>query len=117
MNVQPKTQETQELCIPGRSRHAPIRYQLLVEADDNELLIHDESTNYIEEISNTDFDKWIKFMKYEIDSIYTNQVWTLVDPSKKVKLIVLNGFLRETNMEGKAQTYKTILVTTSYRQK
>ena len=57
MNVQPKTQETQELCIPGRTRHAPIRYQLLVEADDNELLIHDESTNYIEEISNTDFDK------------------------------------------------------------
>jgi hypothetical protein len=55
-------------------------------------------------------------MKYEIDSIYTNQVWTLVDPPE-VKLIVLNGFLRDTNMEGKAQTYKTILVTTSYRQK
>lgn len=72
MNVQPKTQETQELCISGRTRHAPMRYQLIVEADDDELLIHDKSINYLEEIFNIDSNKWIEFLKYEIDSIYTN---------------------------------------------
>jgi hypothetical protein len=65
--------------MPGRTRHAPLRYQLFMEADD-------KSTNYIEEISNIDSNKWIEFMNYEIDFIYTNHVWILVDPSTEVKL-------------------------------
>jgi hypothetical protein len=58
-----------------------------VEADDDEMLILDELTNYIEVISNIDFEKWLKAMKSKMDSIYTNQVWTLVAPSERINPI------------------------------
>jgi hypothetical protein len=45
-----------------------------VEVDDDELFILDESTNYMEAISNIDSDKWLKAMKCEMDFMYTNQV-------------------------------------------
>ena len=45
-----------------------------MEADDDELFILDESTNYMEAIFNIDYDKWLKAMKCEMDSMYTNQV-------------------------------------------
>jgi uncharacterized UPF0160 family protein len=50
-----------------------------VEADDNELLILDKPTNYMETIYNIDSKKWLEFMIFEMDSIYINQAWTLVD--------------------------------------
>jgi hypothetical protein len=43
-----------------------------VEADDDELFILDETINYMEAISNIDYDKWLKPMKCEMDSMYTN---------------------------------------------
>jgi hypothetical protein len=46
-----------------------------------------ESTNYIEAISDINSKKIAWSMKSEMDSIYTNQVWTLVDPSERIKLI------------------------------
>ena len=45
-----------------------------MEVDDDELFILDESTNYMEAISNIDSDKWLNAMKCEMDSMYTNQV-------------------------------------------
>jgi hypothetical protein len=38
-------------------------------------------------ISNIDSKKWLEAMKYEMDYMYTNYVWTLVDPPKMIKLI------------------------------
>jgi hypothetical protein len=43
-----------------------------VEVDDDEMLILDELTNYIEVIYNIDSKKWLKAMKSKMDSIYTN---------------------------------------------
>jgi hypothetical protein len=43
-----------------------------MEADDDELLILDKLINYMEVISNIDYEKLLEVMKFEMDSIYTN---------------------------------------------
>ena len=34
---------------------------------------------YSEAVMSSDSDKWLEVMKFEIDFMYTNQVWTLVN--------------------------------------
>jgi hypothetical protein len=88
LNVKLEGQEIQELCRFGRTRHAPMIYRHLMEDKNDEHLILDELTNYIEAISNIGFKKFLTAMKFEMDFMYTNQVWILVDLSKGIKLIV-----------------------------
>ena len=38
---------------------------------------------------------WVKAMKSELDSMYSNQVWDLVKVPNDIKLVVANGFTRE----------------------
>ena len=55
-------------------------------------------------------------MKLEIDSMYTNQVWTLIDPPKEIKPIGCKWILKKkTGMEGIVITYKARLVAKGYR--
>ena len=56
-------------------------------------------------------------MKLEMNSMYTNQVWTLVDPPKGIKPIGCKWiFKKKTDMEGNVITYKARLVDKGYRQ-
>ena len=80
--------ETQE--IPrrsGRTRHEPERYEFLVSNEDDVTLIDDEPTSYKEAITSPDSDKWQGAMKAEIESMYDNQVWNLIDPPEGIKTI------------------------------
>ena len=43
------------------------------------LLDHDEPTNYEEAMMSPDSDRWLEAMNSEIESMYENKVWTLVD--------------------------------------
>ena len=43
------------------------------------LLDHDEPMNYEEMMMSPDSAKWLEAMKSEIESMYENKVWTLVD--------------------------------------
>ena len=43
------------------------------------LLDQGEPTNYEEAMMSPDSDKWLEAMKSEIESMYENKVWTLVD--------------------------------------
>ena len=53
-----------------------------------------------------------------MDSMYTNQVWTLVDPPKGIKPIGCKWiFKKNTDMEGDVITYKAKIVAKGYRQK
>ena len=57
-------------------------------------------------------------MKSEMDSMYQNQVWTLVDIPEGVKPIRCKWvFKKKTDMEGNVQTYKARLVAKGFRQK
>ena len=57
-------------------------------------------------------------MKSEMDSMYHNNVWTLVDPPKGVKPVGCKWvFKKKTDMEGKVSTYKARLVAKGFTQR
>ena len=57
-------------------------------------------------------------MKSEMDSMYENQVLTLVDPPEGIKPIRCKWiFKKKTDMEGNIVAYKARLVAKGYRQR
>ncbi|PKI73152.1 hypothetical protein CRG98_006439 [Punica granatum] len=56
-------------------------------------------------------------MRSEMESMYTNQVWTLVDPPEGVKPIGCKWvFKKKTDMDGNVITFKGRLVAKGFRQ-
>ena len=51
------------------------------------LLDNDEPTTYKGAMMGTDYVKWLNAMKSEIESMYENQVWNLMDPPECSKPI------------------------------
>ncbi|GKA02134.1 retrotransposon protein, putative, ty1-copia subclass [Tanacetum coccineum] len=61
--------------------------------------------------------KWKEAMKSEIQSMYDNQVWNLVDTTHGLKMVGCKWiFKKKTNMDGKVHTYKARLVVKVYTQ-
>ena len=58
------------------------------------LLDHDEPMNYEEAMMSPDSAKWLEAMKSEIESMYENKVWTLVDLPDDRQAIKINGSSR-----------------------
>ncbi|PKI42130.1 hypothetical protein CRG98_037472 [Punica granatum] len=86
--AQSSAQVTQESRRSSRIRHEPERYGFLVTQNNNVLLIdNDESTTYAKAVIGHDSEKWLEAMRSEMESMYTNQVWTLVDPPEGAKPI------------------------------
>ena len=57
-------------------------------------------------------------MKTEIDFMYANQVWTLVDPPEGIVPIGCKWiFKRKIGIDGKVETYKARLVAKGFRQR
>ena len=111
-------QETQPLRRSLRTRHEPQRYGFLVTQDGDVMLMEqDEPTTYQEAINSPDSEKWHEAMKSEMDSMFTNQVWTLVDPPEGVKPIGCKWvFKKKTDMDGNVHTYKGRLVAKGFKQ-
>ena len=107
--------EAQVLRKTGRTRTVQERYGFLINEQRDVLLIgDDEPTTYEESLNSSKSDKWLVAMKLEMDSMYTNQVWTLVDQPKGIKPIGCKWVLKKkTDMEGNV-TYKTRLVAKGY---
>ena len=95
------------------------RYGFLISEQKDVLLIeNDDPTTYEGSLNSLEFDKWLIAMKSEMDSMYTNQVWTLVDPPEGIKPIGCKWiFKKKTNMEGNVITYKARIVAKGYRQR
>ncbi|KAK8556152.1 hypothetical protein V6N12_002565 [Hibiscus sabdariffa] len=110
--------ETQPLRRSTRERHEPERYGFLVTTHGDGILIdQDEPKIYQEAVSSPDFEKWLEAMRFEMDSMSENQVWTLVEPPEGIKPIGCKWvFKKKTNMDGKVQTYKGRLVAKGFRQ-
>ena len=109
--------KTQVFRRTSRIRSVPERYGFLISEQNDLLLIeNDEPTTYEESLNSSKSYQWLKAMKSEMDSIYTNQVWTLVDPPKGIKPIGCKWiFKKKTDMEGNVITYKARLVAKGYR--
>ncbi|KAM1027850.1 hypothetical protein ACFX2A_041559 [Malus domestica] len=57
-------------------------------------------------------------MKSEMDSMYQNQVWTLVDPPEGIEPVGNKWvFKRKIGVDGNVETYKARLVAKGYRQR
>ena len=77
----------------------------------------DELRTYQEVVASLDFLKWLEAMRSKMDSIYENQVWTLIDPPERVKPIRCKWvFKKKTDMDGNVQTYKGKLVAKGFHQ-
>ena len=84
-----------------------------IELDEND----DDPITYMDAMQRSDFEKWLKAMKFEIESMKVNDVWTLVDPPEGVKPIGCKWvFKRKRGADGKVETYKAHLVIKGYRQ-
>ena len=111
--------KTQVFRRTSRIRSVLERYGFLISEQKDVLLIeNDEPTTYEESLNSSESDQWLKDMKSEMDSMYTNQVWTLVDPPEGIKPIGCKWiFKKKTDMEGNMITYKARLVAKGYCQK
>ena len=68
--------------------NVPLRYEFIIENDNTTHIIeNDDPTTYSNAVMSSDSDKWLNAMKFEMDSMYANQVWTLVDVPEGVTLI------------------------------
>ena len=57
------------------------KYVFLISEQRDVLLTEDdELTTYDELVNSSEYEKWHEATKSKMDSMYTNQVWTLVDP-------------------------------------
>ena len=55
-------------------RNAPLRYEFIIKNNEAYIIQNDELLTYTEAVMSRDLDKWLKAMKSEMDSMYSNQV-------------------------------------------
>ncbi|GJZ04567.1 retrotransposon protein, putative, ty1-copia subclass [Tanacetum coccineum] len=84
---------------------------------DSTLIDLNEPANYKEAMACPEAAKWKEAMKSEIQSMYDNQVWNLVDTTPGLKIVGCKWiFKKKTDMDGKVHTYKARLVAKGYTQ-
>ena len=77
-----------------------------------------DPSNYNEAVQDKDATLWQSAMKTEMESMYSNQVWLLVDPPVGVKSIGCKWiYKRKRGVDGKVKTFKARLVAKGYTQK
>ena len=79
---------------------------------------HGEPTTYQEAIVDPNSEKWVEAMKAEMQSMYDNQVWTLVTPPEGVKPVGCKWVFKEkTDMDGNVTVFKARLVAKGFTQR
>ena len=59
------------------------------------IIENDEPLTYTEAVMSRDSDRWLQAMESEMDSMYVNQVWTLVDAPEVINPLNANGSIRK----------------------
>ena len=81
------------------------------------LMDQDEHETYSEAMMGSKSEEWLKAMRSEMDSMYTNQVWNLVELPEGVRPIGCKWiFKKKIDMDGIVHTYKARLVAKGYKQ-
>ena len=100
----------------GRIVRPPIRFIGLREtyeaiSEEAEL----DPYTYEEAMNDIDAHHWIKAMKSELDSMYSNQVWDLVKAPNGIKPVGFKRvYKRKRGVDGKVKTSKARLVAKGY---
>ena len=78
----------------------------------------DDPSIFDEVMSDIDSEKSLDAMKSKIDSMHSNQVWTLVNLPEGIVPIRYNWiYKRKLGADGKVETYKARLVAKDYSQR
>ena len=81
------------------------------------LLDHDEPMSYEEAMMSPDSDRWLEAMKSEIESMYENKVWTLVNFPDDWQAIENKWiFKRKTNADSSVTIYNARIFAKGFRQ-
>nr|GEV94763.1 hypothetical protein [Tanacetum cinerariifolium] len=100
-----------------RTRPAPDRMCLYIDAEEHELGDLGEPANYKAALLDPESGKWLNAMNVEIQSMKDNKLWVLVELSPNGKTIGSKWlFKKKTDMDGVVHTYKARLVAKGYTQ-
>ncbi|KAK4381331.1 Retrovirus-related Pol polyprotein from transposon RE2 [Sesamum angolense] len=98
----------------ARVPQPPERYGFLGVTDQ----LDNDPKTYKEAMSDIDSRKWLEDMKSKMDSVSSNQVWTLVDRPKGVRPIGCKWvYKRKIGADGEVNTFKARLVAKGYTQR
>ena len=80
--------------------------------------LESDPTSYEEAMADNDSSHWVKAMKTEMESMDSNQVWELVEPSANIKPIGCKWvYKRKRGLDGNVETFKARLVAKGFTQK
>ena len=115
----PDTDTPNMLRLSGRVIRPPVKLTLMGESFLTIQESHDDDpTSYYKVINDNDFNFWKDAMKSELESMYSNNVWSLVDLPQGLKPTGCKWvYKRKKGVDGKVETYKTKLVDKGYSQK
>nr|GEV13491.1 hypothetical protein [Tanacetum cinerariifolium] len=100
-----------------RTRHAPDRICLYIDAEEHELGDLGEPTNYKAALLDPESEKWLNSMNVEMQSMKDNEVWVLVKLPPNCKTVGSKWlFKKKTDMDGNVHIYKARLVAKGYTQ-
>ena len=107
----PSLHISNRVCIPLEFYRFHIKTEKDVLISDRTLASMDEPSNHREAMVGTEAAKWKESMESEIQPIYDNQVWNLVDPTCGIKNIGWKWiFKKKTDMDGNVHTFKSRLI-------
>ena len=114
-SVQVSNTQVSTLRRSDRVSHPPERYVGHIRGEDVEDI---DPQTYEEAIMSIDSGKWKEAMNSEMDSMYSNKVWNLVDAPEGIVPIGCKWiFKKKIGVDGKVETYKARLVAKGYRQR
>nr|GEW72613.1 hypothetical protein [Tanacetum cinerariifolium]GEW72615.1 hypothetical protein [Tanacetum cinerariifolium] len=100
-----------------RTRHAPDRMCVYIDAEEHELGDLGEPANYKAALLDPEFEKWLNAMNVEMQSMKDNEVWVLVELPPNGKTVGSNWlFKKKSDMDGNVHIYKARLVAKGYTQ-
>ncbi|KAL0458696.1 UNVERIFIED_CONTAM: Retrovirus-related Pol polyprotein from transposon TNT 1-94 [Sesamum latifolium] len=112
--VKPIRKTSRKSNTPKRN---PLEGYLVNDGYDVFLLDMDEPTTYKAAMASTDSKKWLISMKFEMESMYDNKVWNLVDLPKDTRSMECKWIYKiKIDMDGKIVVYKAriLLAIASY---
>nr|GEV20658.1 hypothetical protein [Tanacetum cinerariifolium] len=101
----------------SRTRRAPYRMCLYIDAEEHELRDLNEPANYKAALLDLESKKWLDAMNVEMQSMKDNDVWVLVELPSNARTIGSKWlFKRKTDMDGAIYVFKALLVAKGFTQ-
>nr|GEU36623.1 hypothetical protein [Tanacetum cinerariifolium] len=101
----------------SKTRRAPDRMCLYIDAKEHELGDLGEPANYKAALLDLEFKKWLDAMNVEMQSMKDNDVWVLVELPPNARTVGSKWlFKKKTNMNGTIYVFKAHLVAKGFTQ-